>query len=188
LGQAKSNRYDYFASIWLFKEKLFTILYVIARSGATKQKTQELEDVRQRVKDAEAEIERLKKDLADNKNNTELMIAYQKQVDALAAEEYFTKGYNAQENGFNELAIEYYQKAIGLNPSLAMAYNNMGVAYINFKNYNEAMRCCQKAIDLNPNYADAYYNMENAYSYLEDYREAIQYYQKAIDSDTELIT
>jgi tetratricopeptide (TPR) repeat protein len=153
----------------------------IAEALNDKQKTQELEASRRRIKDAEAKIEQLKKELANNKDNTVLMASYQKQTDALAAEEYFTKGYNARKNGFNELAIEYYQKAIDLNPNYAMAYNNMGNAYYGQENYKEAIRCYQKAIDLNPNYATAYNNMGNAYDDLKNYKEAIRCYQKAID-------
>jgi tetratricopeptide (TPR) repeat protein len=155
----------------------------IAEARNDKQKTQELETSRQRIKDAEAEIERLKKELASNKDNTDLKASYQKQTDALAAEEYYTKGYSAQEKGFNERAIEYYQKAIELNPNYAYAYNNMGLAYIITLKNNEGIRYCQKAIELNPNYAYAYNNMGTAYANLMDYCEAIKCFQKAIVLD-----
>jgi tetratricopeptide (TPR) repeat protein len=151
-----------------------------------KQKTQELEEARKRTLAAEAEIERLKKELAAAKNEPQrldLKTRYQQTADALSAEEYYTKGNNARENGFYELAIGYYQQAIDIKPNYAYAYNNMGVAHDDFKNYDEAIRCYQKAIDLDPNYAKAYYNMGISYAHLENYNEAIRCYQKAIDLD-----
>jgi superkiller protein 3 len=161
-----------------------------------KQKTKDLEEARKRVKDAEAEIERLKKELVSNKDNTDLKASYQKQTDALAAEEYFTKGYSAQENGFNELAIEYYQQAIDIDPNYVKAYYNMGVVYYdmgrhdqlkNFReelgNFHEAIRYFQKAIDLDPKHAMAYYTMGSSYFRLGRHSEAIRYIQKAIDLD-----
>jgi tetratricopeptide (TPR) repeat protein len=154
-----------------------------------KQKTKELEEARKRTLAAETEAARLRKELEKTKNEQQrlaLQKNYQQAVDALSAEEYYTRGNNALENCFNELAIEYYQKAIDLNPNYAVAYCNMGAAYSDLNNYREAIRCCQKAIDLEPNYADAYCNMGSAYIPLQDYRKAIQYFQKAIDLNPNL--
>lgn len=64
------------------------------------------------------------------------------------AEEYFMEGNNAQENGSYELAIEYYQKAIVIDPDHADAYFNMGVAYNDLENYDEAAQCYKKAARL----------------------------------------
>jgi superkiller protein 3 len=150
-----------------------------------KQKTRELEEARKRTLVAEAEAAKLRKELEETKNEQQrfaLQTKYRQTADALSAEEYFTKGLNVQENGFNELAIEYYQQAIALDPAHVGAYNNMGVAYYDLKNYREAIRYCQKAIDIDPN-PEAYNNLGIAYEGLKNYREAIRYYQKAIDLD-----
>jgi tetratricopeptide (TPR) repeat protein len=96
------------------------------------------------------------------------------------AKEYFTKGYNAQENGLNELAIEYYQKAVSIDPKHANGYNNMGTAYYDLQNYRDAIRCYEKAIAINPNYAAAYVGMGDAYYNLQNYHEAVRCYEKAI--------
>jgi tetratricopeptide (TPR) repeat protein len=93
-----------------------------------KQKTKELEDSRRRTEEAEKEIARLKKELAKKPENIAAQQKYTAATEKLTAEEYFTKGNNARENGFYELAIEYYQKAIDIDPNDAEAYNNMGVA------------------------------------------------------------
>jgi tetratricopeptide (TPR) repeat protein len=152
-----------------------------------KHKTEELEEARERILTAEAEIERLKKELEESKDEQQhlaLQKKYQQTADVLSAEEYHTKGRNAQENGFNELAIEYYQKATDINPNHAKAYYNMGNAYYELRNYHEAIRYYQKAIINGSNHAKAYYNMGNAYYELRSYHEAIRYYQKAVTIDS----
>jgi tetratricopeptide (TPR) repeat protein len=151
-----------------------------------KQKTQELEESRKRTLAAEAENARLRKELEETKNEQQrfdLKTKYQQTADALSAEEYFTKGLNVQENGFDELAVEYYQKAIAIDPSHVDAYNNIGAAYADLKDYAEAIRCYQKAITIDPNHAAAHYNMGNAYIDLKNDREAVRCFQKAIVLD-----
>jgi superkiller protein 3 len=151
-----------------------------------KQKTKDLEEARKRTLAAEAENARLRKELEATKDEEQrlaLQKTYTKAADVLSAEEYFTKGNNAYENGLYYIALEYYQKAIDINPNHADAYYNMGNAYHYLKNYAESIRCYQKAIDINPNYADAYYNMGIAYANLKNYNEALRHYQKAISID-----
>jgi superkiller protein 3 len=62
------------------------------------------------------------------------LYAQKKTPETRSAKEYFTKGDNAIENGFYELAIEYYQKAIAIDPNYAAAYYKMGNAYGNLGN------------------------------------------------------
>jgi superkiller protein 3 len=151
-----------------------------------KSKTKELEDARKRILAAEAEIARWKKEAEAAKNEQQrsaLQQKYQQSVAALSAEEYFTRAYNAHENEFYDLAIEYYQKTIASDPNHAIAYYNMGNAYRNLENYQEAIRCYQKAIAIDPKDANAYGNMGTAYDDLKNHQEAIRCYQKAIAID-----
>ncbi|MDR1199957.1 MAG: tetratricopeptide repeat protein [Prevotellaceae bacterium] len=156
-----------------------------------RQKTKDLEEARKRTLAAEAEADRLKKELAEIKDEQQrfaLQTQYRQAADALSAEEYFTKGYNAQQNGFNELAIEYYQQAIAIDPNHAGAYGSMGIACYSLKNYDEAIRCYQKAIAIDPNYAFAYVNLGYVYGVLKKKKEQIKYYQQAArlgDSDAQ---
>ena len=53
-------------------------------------------------------------------------------------------------------AIADYDKAIELDPKLAPAYMNRGVAKYNLKQYSEAIADYDKAIELDPDYAPAY--------------------------------
>jgi tetratricopeptide (TPR) repeat protein len=151
-----------------------------------KQKTQELEEARKRVLAAEAEAARLKKELEESRNEQQrlaLQTKYRQTADVLSAEEYYTKGNNARDNGFHERAIEYYQQAIGIDPNHVKAYNSMGNAYDDLENYQEAIRCFQKAVNIDPNYAFPYNNMGITYYNLKNYLEAIRCYQKAVNID-----
>jgi superkiller protein 3 len=152
-----------------------------------KQKTRELEESRRRTQVAEAESKKLKKELVESKSKPQreaLQKNYLQAADALSAEEYFIRGKNATQNGWHELSVEYYQKAVALNPSHAWAYTNMGNAYNELENYSEAIRCYQKAIAVDPNEAFAYSNMGVAYGNLENDAEALRCYQKAVAIDS----
>ena len=81
--------------------------------------------------------------------------------------------------------IDNYLKAINLTPEDASAYNNLGVAYSNQNNYEEAISSYKKAIELNSEYASAYYNLGVAYSNQKNYEEAISSYKKAIEFNPE---
>jgi len=59
--------------------------------------------------------------------------------------------------------IEYYTKAIELNPEYAEAYCNRGFAYDNKGEYDRAIEDYNKAIELNPEFAEVYNNRGLAY-------------------------
>jgi superkiller protein 3 len=161
-----------------------------------KQKTKELEEARKRTLAAEAEIAKLKKELAAAKNEPQrldLQTKYQQTADALSAEEYFTTATNAKENGFNELAIEYYQQAIDIDPNNAEAYYNMGFVYSRTDDYKKAdpyykkaIQYYKKVLELDPNDVKVYNNMGLAYRWLSDEKKAIQCFQKVIALDPTL--
>jgi tetratricopeptide (TPR) repeat protein len=49
-------------------------------------------------------------------------------------------------------------RAIQLDPTVALTCLNKSIALINLKRYEEAMAACDRAIQLDPNYAFAYNN------------------------------
>ena len=70
-------------------------------------------------------------------------------------------------------AIEDYNKAIELNPELAEAYNNRGVAYCIKGDYDRAIVDYNTAIALKRDYtADAYYNRGEAWLHLGEWEKA----------------
>ncbi|MCA2645452.1 MAG: tetratricopeptide repeat protein [Microcystis sp. M069S2] len=85
-----------------------------------------------------------------------------------------------------ELASDDYNKAIELNPNLAMAYNNRGNIYYDQQKYELALADWNKAIELNPNLAMAYNNRGNIYYDQQKYELALADYSKAIDINPNL--
>jgi tetratricopeptide (TPR) repeat protein len=86
-------------------------------------------------------------------------------------------------------AIDSYDKAIGINPKYAEAWNNKGVALGSLSKYQEAIESFDKAIEINPNNADAWYNRAcgeirkgKIESGLEDLKKAIEIDTVWIDS------
>ena len=115
--------------------------------------------------------------------------AYTHRIDApyeiLDAEEYAHRGLEAQQQGDSEQAIQYYNKAIDLDPNDAKVYYNRGVAYGNKGELDQAIQDFTKAIDLNPNDAIAYNNRGIAYGDKDDFDRAIQDYTKAIKRNSD---
>ncbi len=60
----------------------------------------------------------------------------------LSQEEYNSGDYNA--------CVAYSRRALQLNPKMAAAYNNMGVAFIQLGLYDDAIAACGKALALDP--------------------------------------
>jgi tetratricopeptide (TPR) repeat protein len=172
-----------------------------------KQKTKDLEEARKRTLAAEAEVaglkkelERLTKELEENKNKQQSIQKTQQQRatlqknyqqaaevlytdDILSAEEYFIKGENARENRWHKIAIEYYQKAIKANPNYVKAYISMGdTYYFRLNNYREAIQCYQKAIAIDPKHDEwTYYDMGRAYIHLGNHNKARQCFEQAAE-------
>jgi len=79
-----------------------------------------------------------------------------------------------------QLAIEYYTKAIELNPEYAEAYYKRGTAYYNLKEYDKAIADYNKAMELDPKYAEISYNPAIAHCIKNDPERAIEKFTKAV--------
>jgi Tfp pilus assembly protein PilF len=95
------------------------------------------------------------------------------------AEEFFEQGkkFTSAENA--DQAIDIYNKAIKIDPKLAKAYNNRGIAYVWKKQYDLALTDFNKAIELDPKNGKAYNNRAIVYSYLGETVKARQDLHKA---------
>ena len=72
------------------------------------------------------------------------------------AEDYYNKGLKKAIK-YPKEAIEYFNKAIELNPSYAEAYFWRGSAKYALNDISGQTEDLNKAIEINPKYADAYY-------------------------------
>jgi len=93
--------------------------------------------------------------------------------------------------GNHEEAYNLFKDVIKINPKIAKAYNNMGVAleYMGEKEFpkffdylKDAIDCYKKALKFNPNLDDVWFNLGRAsYHYNKPLEEVIEYYDKAIE-------
>ena len=88
------------------------------------------------------------------------------------------------EEGFLK-AIEFYDRAISLNPRLAIAWNNKGYVLNELERYEEALIVLERAIEINPSFVGSYNNYGDALYGLGKYSEAIDAYNKCIQIDPE---
>ena len=91
------------------------------------------------------------------------------------------------QHGRAQQAIVQYEKALRVQPDLAIAWNNLGVALTASGQPMEGESAYRRAIRLNPAYALAYYNLGANYDQRGDYDDAINYYQRAIELDPGLL-
>jgi len=82
-----------------------------------------------------------------------------------------------------EKAIEYYKKAIELEPDDATLHNNLGFAYIKRQDWDKALECAKKIIDLKESLepAYAYHIMAISYAGKKEYDKSLEYYDKSIE-------
>lgn len=93
--------------------------------------------------------------------------------------EYYDKGNAAINKGDYDLAIDYFQKSIDLDPKNTGSYCSLGCIYYLKGGYDTAIRYLQISIDLNPKLIEAYYMMGLSYAAKGFYIQAANYIMKS---------
>ncbi len=107
--------------------------------------------------------------------------AHDKPYDEFTAEEFVSLGVTFHQQGDMDKAIDYYDKAIELNPQDVIAYTIRGSAKNELGNPQGAILDYNKAIELHPQNAIAYTNRGDVKQTLGDPQGAILDYDKAIE-------
>ena len=79
------------------------------------------------------------------------------------AEDYRAKGYEAQQRGDIDTAIEWYQKAASLKPSYASPHNDLGILFETKGWLDRAEAEYNKALAIDPEYKEVYTNLALLY-------------------------
>ena len=77
-------------------------------------------------------------------------------------------------------SINFYNKAIALDPSYAEAYNNLGTVLYEKEDHKKALKAYNKAIKIYPKYAEAYYNQALLYKKMRKYNKSIESFHNAL--------
>ncbi|XP_026076788.1 small glutamine-rich tetratricopeptide repeat-containing protein alpha-like isoform X1 [Carassius auratus] len=122
-----------------------------------------------------------KQQIPQNKTNSSIGSPTEEQL--AEAEHLKTDGNDQMKVENYSAAVEFYSKAIQLNPQNAVYYCNRAAAYSKLGNYAGAVQDCERAIGIDPNYSKAYGRMGLALASLNKHSEAVSYYKKAMELD-----
>jgi tetratricopeptide (TPR) repeat protein len=81
---------------------------------------------------------------------------------------------------FDPIAEEYGQKAVTLDPKLALAHFLLGELYLYKSRVPEAIVEFQKELAINPGHAATYYKLADAYSRMQNFEDAERLLQRSI--------
>lgn len=101
------------------------------------------------------------------------------------ADYWFKKGALVSTYGNNKAAVQYFQKAIALNPNFSGAYFSQGVSYGQLGQYQEAIEKINRAIEMEPQNGMYYYGRARVYLLSGDKGIAMQDFNKAADLQDE---
>ena len=86
-----------------------------------------------------------------------------------------------------EKAVIYYSKAIELDSTYDIAYNNLGVVFLDgLGDAHRAMDYFKTAVEINPNYVLAHFNLARSHEMLDEKIAAAKQYQKALNLNKNL--
>ncbi|WP_297203168.1 tetratricopeptide repeat protein [uncultured Brachyspira sp.] len=111
---------------------------------------------------------------------------YEKVLDSSYRDRYFARVYYKKAltlyylNRYEE-SIEYYNKAIGINPVYEKAFINKGIILAKLMVFDEALEAFNIAIEINEKSEISYFNIGIIYSKLERYEDALYFFNKAAE-------
>ena len=91
---------------------------------------------------------------------------------------YRQQGYEAQQRGDREAALQWYQKAAALDPAYPTPLNDAGVMLDEQGRLQDAEQAYQKALAINPNYLEAHANLGALYERMGQKEKAIYHWMK----------
>ena len=105
-------------------------------------------------------------------------ISHSQSIDSLVA-----KGDDFRSNGFTELAIKEYQKALGINENSSIAGYNLAYTYLLSGRYDLTIKYCNRIIKGgSEKVLDAYVLKGSALDYMGKHNKSIRMYRRAIKS------
>ena len=78
-------------------------------------------------------------------------------------------------------AIKYYEEALKIKPDCAEAYNKIGMALNDQRNFDEAIKYFEQALNINPEFVEVYNNLGNLFKQNGQLNVAIENYKRALD-------
>ena len=101
------------------------------------------------------------------------------------ADYWFNKGALVSTYGNNKAAVQYFQKAIALDPNFSRAYFSQGVSYGQLGEYPKAIAQINMALKLEPQNGLYYYGRGRVYLLWGDKAKAMEDFKKAAELGNE---
>jgi tetratricopeptide (TPR) repeat protein len=98
----------------------------------------------------------------------------------------FVRAVAKQAEGKLAEAKELYATVISNSPGHVQAKNNLGVIYMNQKNYKAAEKLFKEALVIKPKYVDVHYNLACLYAQKKEYARSFHYLKTAIGINPEV--
>ena len=84
-----------------------------------------------------------------------------------------------------EMAVEYLEKALNLNPDHSQLYNNLGTCYVTLGDLDKAYHNFVKASELDPENSITYFNIGSILQLQNKHKEACEFFKKAYDIEAQ---
>lgn len=95
----------------------------------------------------------------------------------------FNWGMTKLEDGKSDEAIDLFQRTLKSNPKQYLAYNYMGKAYGQKRDYARETEMYRKMLEFDPNFAQAHFNLGVVLSIRDKIEEAAPHFERAIELD-----
>lgn len=100
------------------------------------------------------------------------------------AESMHLMGLIAVQSGMTKAAIDWFIKALQIEPGNPKYHNNLATAYLDLEDYVSAINEYDSAIKYKQDYIDAYFNKGIALIHLKQYEQAIEAFKHTLSLDT----
>jgi tetratricopeptide (TPR) repeat protein len=89
-------------------------------------------------------------------------------------------GMTAHQSGWNEAAVEFFGRAVDINPKSAVLFSNLGNLLSAVGRLEEGLAACRQAIKLQPGYAEAHNNLGITLGKLDRHAQAVEAFRTAV--------
>jgi tetratricopeptide (TPR) repeat protein len=105
--------------------------------------------------------------------------------------QFFVKNYNqgiTRNSTKNyEEAVEFFKKAVAVEPTYAKGHVNLGVAYSMLNENDKALAAFEEAVRVDPNSVEAWENLGITYQAMKEYTKAREAFAKVVELDPEYV-
>jgi tetratricopeptide (TPR) repeat protein len=101
-------------------------------------------------------------------------------LDFLLAASYDSAGLHLMDEKRNEEAVDFFKKALAINPKNAHIQYNLGLLYWREEKYDSAIASFKSALVLDGNNGNIHYGLGISYYGKGDYKKAISYYEASL--------